>query len=533
MLSFLRQSLVFFLLLILICIMGAFFFRYAQQMPSISDTIGYVYAAEQLASGHGLVFEDSNNDEVAPFFSLFAFQIRRDNSPHLYLGFPPGFPLLLALGILLTGSLNAVHYVVPFLSVVGLITTFYLGQVISGGNRWVGLWAAFIVAVLPTYWEFGTSAWSEVPSMVMVTGGYMFYLLSQQAKRPLIQKIVLSLLGGVLLIGSLFIRYANITFLVTIGLYELSTARSKMWHDKWRWPFYSIVGLGLIGILFFNHFYYGGIQLTSYSPENGWYEFPPFSLNYALGPERYSLIEIIKTLWHNFSILLLLVPGGCWLWKKSHRWLVITAIVSTLGLYSIYAFEATGPNARFIVPAFPLIAIAIAQVIVTVRFPNPQWSWLGMLLLILLLGWPTIAQLRHLQSRDLQTSGMVNFIQEIVAPTTQDSVFLSYTLNDALIYYGQRSVLNYRRIPQYDPELNEYNYKMFEPCLRYIVDQLLTQEKSVFYIHDQEKPLYNSLVILQQYYDLVPVFEQPPTVYQIMFKKGEQMNYLDRSVCSI
>ena len=500
-------------LLGLVIFVGISFAFLTQKHPDIADTMGYAYAGQRLAAGYGLTFEDPNNELAGTFFSLFAFQIRHNGDSRLFLGFPPGFPLLLASGILMAGP-TAVYYVVPVLAMLGTIVTFWLGKLISRSN-WVGLLAAFIVATVPLYWQFGTDIWSEVPAMVSVTIGVCFYIISRQSQRPFSQILIFSMLGGLFLSYSLFIRYANITFLVAIGITELVTVRSKLFRQQQRWIFYGISGLGLITILIFNHFYYGGITLTSYSPENGWYAFSPFSLKYSLGPP-YSFIEAAKTLWANFSVLLLLVPVGWAVMKRPFGLLTALSITSSITLYSIYAFAPAGINARFLVPILPFIAVSIASAFQFIihKLPNPAWQLISSIILIAFLVWPVPKQIQQLQTRNTQASSGINYLYDWVKDTPQNAVFLSYTLNDHLIYYATRSVLNYRRIPRYSSTEERYRYELFEPCLVHVVDTLLINQTPVLYIEDGDPPLYDSLNVLQKYYNL-ELIRDVPKIYKV------------------
>lgn len=96
-------------LTVLVTLTGVAFIFLVLETPMISDAAGYEYAAKRLASGNGLSFEDPNNELTAGFFAPFAFQIKHIGDSRLYLGFPPGFPLLLALPGLLLGIEEAIH----------------------------------------------------------------------------------------------------------------------------------------------------------------------------------------------------------------------------------------------------------------------------------------------------------------------------------------------------------------------------------------------------------------------------------------
>ncbi len=502
------------LLITLVSLLGVTFVLLAQRTPYLADTMGYIQAGESVAAGLGPSFEDVNNETVAQFFSPFAFQIKQPNDPRMFLGFPPGLPYLLALPIVLTGNAESAYFVVPILSIIGLILTFLLGKWLTN-NLWSALLATAMLAAAPIYWEFGTDAWSEVPSLVFILGGVLLYLQSRERATVAMNGVTLSILSSVLLIFSLFLRYANITFLVSIGLAELLANPTGLIRPSKRWIFYITLGLGLCLVVAFNHFYYGGISLTSYSPENGWYDFPPFSLSYAFGPSAvngFSLLAVLKTLWRNFSVLLFLAPVGIILLPKQYRALVVFSTLSSALLYGFYAFAAEGINGRFVIPILPFLAIPCAEATVFLvgKVAQRKVLWgtaVGVLLLFL--SWRIPKQFAEIRTRNTEAENAATTLKEWVHATPPDAVFLSYTLNDQIIFFGERSVLNYRRIPQYDPVQEKYRYDILEPCLVYSIDSLLLNEKPVYYIEDGSPPLYDSKVLLDKYYSLLPYRENP------------------------
>ncbi len=506
------------LFLILLVAVGGGFLILAETLPVGSDSIGYIYAGEQLAQGNGPTYEDSNNQLAGPFFSMFAFQIRQPDDPRMFLGFPPGLSILLAFGIWLTGNVIAVHYVVPVLSIASLIATFFLARLVSG-DEWVGLGASILVALSPAFWQFGTSAWSEVPSMLVVTAGFCCYLWSKQKTQKLWQMLGLSIIGGLLLGYSFFVRYANIFFVPALGLYELFTSKKQIFRQRQQWPFFIIVGLGLLAIPVFNQFYYGGFSLTSYSPAHGWYPQPAFSLSYALGPSfanGRSLVESIKTLWLNFPGLILLVPVGWILLKRPFALLIMIATLGTLGIYSIYAFAPSGINSRFLLPAFPFIGTAVAHAVIRLSklIPNAKWRLTGGLILLALLSTRVPGYVTELRNRNNNNVNTVRTIQEMVQSSASNAVYLSYAFNDPIIYYGKRSVLNYRRIPVSDPEAGKYHWEMLEPCLVQTVTPLLQNQIPVYYVEDQAPPFADSLAMLQRNFQL-ELEHESPRVYLI------------------
>ena len=501
------------ILFFLVTLITVAFILLAVRTPMTADTAGYEFAARQITAGNGLAFDDPNNALVGKFFSPFAFQIKHLDDFRLYLGFPPGFPLLLALPGIITGSIETIHYVVPMLAAIGLLLTFFLSNQLVE-NQWVALLGTIILAFMPIYWRFGTEAWSEVPAMVFVLLGYIFYLRARNVDGTDQTKVGYAILAGIALIYSLFVRYANITFLLSIGMAELITGPKELLKPSKKWIFYGVLFVGLLGVLAFNHFYYGGVRLTSYSPENGWYNFPPFSIQYAFGASPingFSLIEAGKSLWENFSLLLLFIPIGWWAFPRSFRLIVSLTVVSSIGLYAIYAFAPTGINSRFLIPIFPFLAILAAQGVYVLLLKFHDYRLQGAIILILFLGlawhlYPEITSLR-LQKANLETA--VSNVRATIASTEENAVIMTYAWVDHITYYGNRSVLNYRRIPQYDSIQDKYRFDLFEPCLVYVVDTLLLSGTPVYFHEDQSPTLYNAKDILEKYYLLTPDTQIP------------------------
>jgi hypothetical protein len=503
------------LLLALLSLSSVFFFRSVQTIPTISDTIGYVYAGQRLAAGHGLTYEDSHNELAGPYFSLYAFQIRRPDDARMFLGYPPGFPLLLAAGVLLTGWTTAVYYVTPILAVVGLIATFLVGALI-GKSQWTGLWAVVILLLAPTFWDYATAPWSEVPSLAFITLGVACYLLSHRYRQiadnqPASSRVkanraalLFSLAAGGLIAYSFFIRYSNLVVVAPLGLYELVTSRQHILRDWRRWPVFIILAGGVLAIPLFNHFYYGGVTLTSYSPAHGWYPWPAFAWEYAMEAPRHGLRRTGETLWANFPGFLLAVPLGWFLLRGRAAILVAGLALVTILLYVSYAFPPTGVNSRFLLPAFPFLAVAAAQVITIAgrHFPSEKLRWVagGLLLLFLLLVMGVRAD--QLQARQRGDGGYRAHVEQMVAGLPDGAVLLSYRYNDEIRFYTGRSVLNYRRIPPADAEAGRYRHELLEPCLVQTIDRLLALNTPVYYVEDVSPPFWDSLALLQHNYAL-------------------------------
>ena len=507
-----RPTLPIVLTIVLTLLVGTIFLWLRDTTPAINDTIGYVYAATRMAAGAGPTYADVHNADIAPVFSMAAFQIQRDGSDLMYLGFPPGYPALLAAAIALTGRTGAAHVVTPLLGALAVAATALLGRYATG-SWWRGWWAALIVAVMPDLWRFSTAAWSDVPSMLVITLAAALFLAGRQRRGR--AAIALTLAAGLLLGYSIFLRYANVVVLPAFAAYDLWQARRHIFTDWARYPFYILAALGVLAVPVFNSMYYGGPLVTSYSPAHGWYPLPPFAWRYALGPsfiDGHSFIEMTRTVWRNLGFALILVPLGWARLARANALLCILAAGATLALYSMYAFAPVGINSRFLLPAMPFLAVGAGHAIgdIGARLPRMGWRLAAGVALALLLAWPVPGLARELTARNEQYAATAVRARELAAATPDDAVLIAYALGDHLAFYGDRSILNYRRIPTSDPDLPGYHLEEVEPCLVQMVDRLLADDTPVYYVEDTAPPFWDSLALLQRHFTLTRVRDELP-----------------------
>ncbi len=502
---------------------GIALFALVETAPGVADTMGYLYAGRQLAAGHGPVYEDDLNAAIAPVFSPFAFQIRRTPDRRLYLGYPPGQPLLLAAGRWITGRASAENYVVPFLAVAMLGLTFLLGRELFGREAagWIG---ALVTAGGILFWEYGTAAWSEIPSAAFILLGVVAYLRVERAATTG-RGLAWATLAALALVFSWFIRYTNLLIVPALIVYELAYHRFHRLRQPAVWLFSALLLAGLGGLLLFNATYYGGLTRTSYSPEHGWYPFPAFDLAYALGPspiDGYSLAAIGRTLWANFSWLGLLLPAGLLIRRRRPLLFLAAAGLCLLAPYGLYAFAAAGVNSRFVLPAVPFLALWMAAGFLALqdRLPAGWPRWLVAGLLAVLLIWPLPGILASVRTRNANQAAGLREIIGYVDGSEPDAVYLTYAYVDHIAYFTGRSVLNYRRIPVSDPVTRTYAWEMIAPCLTRYVDQLHRLGRPVYFIETGDLVGLNTVDILAARFRLVEVRDRPP-IYRVEPEAGD------------
>lgn len=502
------------LFVVYLTLMLVVFIWQTQRHPIIGDSIGYVMASQSVAEGRGLAHVDERNAWAGRYFSPFAFQIRREEGANLYFGYPPGLPLLLGAGISMSGAPEAALFGGAVLSMLGLTAVYLLTGKITN-NRWTALLSTLLIGLIPIYFEFGTAPWSEVPTLAFASFGILLFIYSRTTNS--VKRSLLYSIGAAILLGfSLFIRYANVTLLLGLFLFDVADGGRNIWSQRRRFPFWIGIGISFVAILLFNNVYYGGYLLTSYHPANGWYTYEPFSFAYALGPAfagGYSLEAVAQTLWGNLGWLLLLVPLGWAMLPRPYTLLLFGSAIGLLGLYTIYAFPASGINARFVIPALPFLVIGIGHGVMTVvQRANAFWVKGLVVTAVLLYAASSLpSTLNNLQARNAEGERIATHFRRVANLTEEDAVIISHHGNDYLTYYGNRSTLNSRRIPPADEALDDYDYEYLEPCLVQTIDRLLAQGVPVYILVSESNWLDEWVyTILEENYQLgIGSTEQP------------------------
>jgi len=491
--------------------------RYRLIESDISDCIGYVQASHQLARGEGLAFVDPHNQVDRRYYTLYAFKVVHPQEPNRYFGFPPGVPLLAAALERLTGDPNVVHVLVPILAALLVAETCLLGALLV--NSWAGVWAGLVLLVAPTFLQFSTAFWSEVPSATFLYLGVALCVIALRRTRDDGWALMLAGASGLMIGATFFMRFSNASVLPAVPVLVWCLGGRAAFKQRRVICLLGIVLAALLALLIFNMVYYGGPFITGYSPVHGWYEQPAFSLAYAFGKSfvgGYSLPAIGNTLARDLGWLLL--SGVVGLFARPHLvggWLLALAVMM-LTPYAIYAFAASGINARFVIPAWPAICLLIGRGIVTLGERLPSTLIRGVIGCLLALGivYGLPGTLATLSSRNQAAQATVEQARRLAELTEPNAVVLSYVFNDLIAVYGQRSVLDYRHMPPYNPVSKTYEYSGFEDSLVNQVSWLLDQGTPVYYVLDQNPPLYNSYEVLRRHFELTPVDSDRP-IYRV------------------
>jgi hypothetical protein len=501
---------------VLLTVFAILYFRHTWTIAPSADPMAYLVAGQNLAAGKGLAFHDPNNALAGPYFTLWCYTVQRPGEADRYLMYPPGFPLIIALVIKLLPFAWAPFLVTPLLALIGLLATFWLGRALAGDVA--GLAAVLLLGLSPLYLRYSVILWSDGPAAVLSVLALALLVTAVVGARPSWLRLILA---GLLLGYVAFIRYSSAIIALPMALYIVTLPKTR--SERLRIALAALIpfGVALAAILAYNDYMYGGYLITGYSPKQGWYEWPAFSLSYALGVSpvgRQSLIAAARTILSDLPLALPVAVFGLLVVKRQAGVLLGGTILAVAGLYSVYAFPPEGVNARFLLPVFPVVAVAAGVgVQFLLRLEGKAGAPVRLAGLVLMgasiaLLVPTPALL------DEEQAWARSSIQQIQALTSQsepNAVFASYYYNDVIRFYGQRSVLFHRRIPRYDQATRRYDYQNYEPCLVQTIDRLLEHGIPVYYLDDKSPEWLNLMSILPRYYAVKAAGGDPP-LYRVM-----------------
>jgi hypothetical protein len=371
----------------------------------------------------------------------------------------------------------------------------------------------------PLYFTFATDLWSDIPATAFLILALALFVSSLSASTR--YGIVEVALAGLLLGYVVFIRYSAAVLVLPPTIYGLMTTVGLAPARRRLLVFLVAFGLVMLGLLIFNRSYYGGFLATAYSPKAGWYPWPAFSFAYALGPSPVggrSMVGAFQTLLRDLPLALPLSILGFLVMKRASAVLLSGTVLMVLGLYSCYAFAPTGINARFLLPAVPMICLAAAVGLERIGEYLGAWKPAKILLPIMiivssiLLFRPALAEV---EQRASGTQAQIAYVQKMTQATPPNAVFMSYVYNDLISYYGGRSVLNYRRIPPADAQAGRYKMEILEPCLVAVIGKLLDAGRPVYYVEDKDPPFWDSLALLQRHFVLQPT-QHDAKVHQVL-----------------
>jgi len=468
-----------------------------------------VLMGRALVESGSIQYYDPNNAAIGPYFNPHGFEIRAPGDSQPYSVFPPGFSLILAVFYRLVG-LDWLYLASPLLAGLGLCSTAVLGYRLGGA--WGSVFATLLLGTSHVSVTFATSLWADGPSLALLLTGIALYVLAQKSGRSLL------FVGSGLCLGLVVLsKFVNAAFAGVILMSHLLVARSGRRVFGLGWMSLGLAP-GVVGLLAYQAHAYGGGFANAYHPwGQSLYDFPLFSLKYLFvkAPPPWNDISsqaIAQGLWREMHIWLLLAVVGLFLCRRQAlAWLLALVGCTNIAIYAVSVFAPRQfINMRYLLPAlatgYLLAAATLAWVVMRLRGPIMKGVLTAAVGLICVGGLIQYT-IPELTQRNTGTANAISVVQATARAFAPDSVVLAYNLADTFILYGERSVLNYRRVKA--PDLAMRNRLVLEA-----IDRLLASGRSVYLVKDDEK-LFGSLYPdIQQRYTLREM-DTPLTAYEL------------------
>src|SRR5258708_623755 len=149
-----------------------------ERLPHLEDEFGYLFQAKVFAGGHAYAVR-SPGDPVAQFWQPFVIQpeTQSDGVLKRFGKYTPGWPLLLALGILM----GTPWLINPMLAMLSVALVYRLGREIFQES--VGLVSAALLAISPMALLLDATLMSHVPAMFMsIVSVYGYWRMTRAGK---------------------------------------------------------------------------------------------------------------------------------------------------------------------------------------------------------------------------------------------------------------------------------------------------------------------------------------------------------------
>lgn len=431
---------------ILVCGFAWFFFAFTHPRPIGPDPHGYWFPAKIFVEQGHLYFSHPLNETLqrggeTPLVFPDGMKALRPGG-QIYSTYPPGQTLAMAAFYRITGRESSMAFVTALFSIFLLLLTYFFAKQVSGIP--VALVAVLLLGLQSNHPSFFSGVLSDPGATFFSLAGLFCFFSSRWA---------LWLLGGFFMGMAVLFRAPNLLFFagpVFVWIWKHRSLGPK--------PFWAMV-LGAIppalAVMGLNALAYGSPFATGYSNGLGGYSFPLFSLKNSFSTNELghgqSLPRFFITLSQGLYILPLLLPWYLMLKKfpLAHVVLVGLPLLLCFALLSIYAFEAKGWDARFLLPFFavlgPLSLAALWEVL-----PLSFWKYAIFLLMATFLLTTLPGHFKRLERHRLadgiEIEGRANIIQKQLGPK---EIPIATDLHDVLLRSGV-ACLNLQHAASYE-----------------------------------------------------------------------------------
>jgi 4-amino-4-deoxy-L-arabinose transferase-like glycosyltransferase len=322
--------------------------RYGTFIAADTDPYGYVSEAELIAAGTLHVdqrFTLSLPWENADLAFIPAGYKRATQAGFIVPTYPVGLPAVMALFLRVSGSRDAVYYVVPLLGAVVVLATGMLGARVHG--RFAGAAAAVLVATSAPFLLQVIQPVSDVPAMAWWTVALALAIRNSQR----------AALGAGLAASMAIVTRPNLVPLAALiavwYLWRAWSERIEQGAARSRLAIFALAALpGCLAVALINNALYGSPLASGYAPFRELYRWEHVLPNLDRYPRW---LVTTQTPFIYFGVVALWVAR-----RRDEAWLLFAfALVVLLSYipYGVFGRDEWG-YLRFLLPAFPALLFA-------------------------------------------------------------------------------------------------------------------------------------------------------------------------------
>lgn len=321
------------------------YFILTQRYPISGDDYSYLYQAKLFASGK-LYAEDPIYDPALPFYDCVETFCLRDDQGHRFSKYPPGWPVLLAVGV----KLQVPWLVDPLLGALLVFlmlkyTEQRMGKDLVRGTGFLLMFCFFLC-------YYAGSFRAHIATAVFVFAAFLVYDAAERRPQP--SKLWL-FTAGALLGYSAMIRYVDwVPLAAWIGV-------SLLWRKR-------LADLTLFGIGF-------GLLASGNLLYNALLSGDPFCVPAALHRSSESINDRLLISWDGFVATLVRLANLVWifppvlllivLWRRyqpsSKAKMYLALFSMSVAIYFLYPASSGGPGPRYFLAYFPFLVLAVAD----------------------------------------------------------------------------------------------------------------------------------------------------------------------------
>jgi dolichyl-phosphate-mannose-protein mannosyltransferase len=351
--------------------------------------------------------------------------------------YPPGLPLLMAGGKLIAGQCG-MFVMVPMAGALLVFATYSIGRRID--RPVVGLAAAWIVATSPAVVYMTLWPMSDVPAAALWALATMWLL--RETRTSLIA-------AGIAAALAILVR----PNLAPLGIVLAACCWWRDWREsgspaialrRTLW-FASFAALGPIFIVVLNDHLYGS----------------PFSWGYGEVGNAFLVEHVLPNLQRYGTwlvatgtpvtvagLIALVAPAGLWRTARAQRarWALAAVAIVVWAIYLLYLPFDAWWYLRFLLPAWPGMALGIAALASAIFHARAAWSKPAAILLVAAVGgygiWYVVA--RGLVAIPSGEAKFTEVARVVRAATPPDAVIFADLHSGTLRYYGGRMTVRYK-----------------------------------------------------------------------------------------